>query len=109
MLIGKIEIEAPRMLSDADTYGPLGSIKLRARFEEIERRPDYRRARSGPGGLVIAAPQPVSEMFAANGPSFSMAVRYEIGECDPGGSVKQLSQRIISLSIDRELRRPVSS
>jgi hypothetical protein len=29
MLIGKIEIEAARMLSDADTYGPLGSIKLR--------------------------------------------------------------------------------
>jgi len=90
MLISKIKIEAAGMLSDADTDRPLGSIKLRARFEEIERRPDYRRARSGPGGLVIAAPQPVSEMLAANGPSFSMAVCYEVGECDPGGSVKQL-------------------
>jgi hypothetical protein len=60
---------------------------LRAGFEEIEH---HRRARSGPGRLVVAAPHPVSKMFAANGPSFSMAVCYEIGECDNGGSVKQL-------------------
>jgi hypothetical protein len=90
MLISKIKIEPAGMLSDTHIDSPLGSIKLRARFEQIERRPDHRRARSSPGGLVVAAPQPVSEMFAANGPSFSMAVRYEIGECDPGGSVKQL-------------------
>ena len=78
------------MLSNADIDRALGSIKLRARFEEIERRPYHRRARSGPGRLVVAAPYPVSKMFAANGPSFSMALSYEIGECDPAGSVKQL-------------------
>ena len=78
------------MLSNADIDWALGSIKLRAGFEEIERRPDDPRARGGPGGLVVAAPQPVSEMFAANGPSFSMAVRYEVGEYHPAGSVKQL-------------------
>ena len=42
----------------------------------------------GPGRLVITAPQPGSETFAANGPSFSVTVSYEIGECDPAGSVK---------------------
>ncbi len=78
------------MLGNTDIYRALGSIKLRARFQEIERRRDHRRTCSLPGGLVVAAPQPVSEMFAANGPSFSMAVCYEVGECDPGGSVKQL-------------------
>jgi hypothetical protein len=37
------------MLSYADIDRPLGSIKLRARFELIERRPDRRRTRSAPG------------------------------------------------------------
>jgi len=90
MFIGKIKIEAAVMLSDADIDRALGSIKLRAGFEQIERRPDHRRTRGGPGGLVVTSPHPVSETFAANGPSFPMAVCYEVGECDPGGSVKQL-------------------
>jgi hypothetical protein len=37
-----------------------------------------------------AVPQPGSETFAANGPGFSVALCYEIGECDTAGSVKQL-------------------
>jgi hypothetical protein len=90
MLVAKIKIEAAGMLSNADIDRPLESIKLRAGFEKIERRPDRRGAHSGPGFLVIAAPYPVSETFAADGPSFSVAVRYEIGECDPDRSVKQL-------------------
>jgi hypothetical protein len=97
------------MLSYADIDRPLGSIKLRARFELIERRPDRRRTRSAPGRLVVAAPQPGSETFAANRPSFSMAVCYEVGECDPAGSVKQFLKSIISLSIDRELTPPASA
>jgi hypothetical protein len=63
---------------------------LCARFEQIERRPDYRRARCGPGRLIVAAPQPGSETCTANGPSFSVAVCYEIGECDPAGGMKYL-------------------
>ena len=90
MLIGKIKIEAAIMLSNADIDRALGSIKLRAGFEQIERGPDHRRARSGPSGVVVAAPQPVSEMSAANGPSFPVTVGYEIGECDSARSVKQL-------------------
>jgi hypothetical protein len=39
VLIGKIKIDAARMLSDADADHPLGSIKLRARLKQIERRP----------------------------------------------------------------------
>ena len=78
------------MLSHADTVRPLGSIKLRACFQEIECRPDHRRTRSDPGRPVIAASYPVSESFAANGPSFSVTLRNEIGECDAGRSVKQL-------------------
>ena len=90
MLIGKIKIEPAGMLRDAGTDRPLGRVKLRAGFEQIERRPDGRRARRGPGRAVVAAPQPGSETFAANGPSFSVALCYEIGECDPAGSMKQL-------------------
>jgi hypothetical protein len=78
------------MLSDAGMDDPLGAIKLRMGFEQIERRAEHRRAGGGPSRAVIAAPHPGSETLAANGPSFSVAVRYEIGECDPGGSVKQL-------------------
>ena len=90
MLVGKIKIEPAGMLSDADTDRPLGTIKLRARFEQIERRCDHRRARCGAARLVVATPHPSSETFAANGPSFAVAVRYEIGECDAAGSVKYL-------------------
>src|SRR6516225_10231472 len=90
MLIGKIKIEAIGMLSDADIDRPLGSIKLRARFEQIERRSDRGPARHGPGGSVVAAPKPSSEPFAANGPSFSVAFCHEIGESGPARIVKQL-------------------
>ena len=48
MLIGKIKIEPAGMLGDAGTDRPLGSIKLRARFEKIERRPDHRGAGAAP-------------------------------------------------------------
>jgi hypothetical protein len=37
MLIGKIKIEPAGMLGDAGTDRPLGTIKLRAGFEQIER------------------------------------------------------------------------
>jgi len=90
VLIGKIKIEAARMPSDADTDGSLGSIKLRACLKQIERRPNHRRTRSGPGRLVVAPPQPRLETLAANGPSFSVAICYEIGECDPAGGMKYL-------------------
>src|SRR6516164_8171736 len=56
MLIGEIKIEVAGMLSDSYIDRPLGGIKLRACFEQIERRGDGRSARRGPGLLVIAAP-----------------------------------------------------
>ena len=90
MIVGKIEIDPTSMLSEADIDCPLGSIKLRARFEQIERRRDRRPARCGPVRLVVAAPQPGPESLAADGPSFSVAVCYEIGERDPAGSVKYI-------------------
>ena len=37
MFVRKIQIEAAVMLSKADIDRPLGSIKLRAGFEQIER------------------------------------------------------------------------
>ena len=37
---------------------------------------------------VVAAAQPVAETFATNGPSLSVAVYYQIGKCDPVGSVE---------------------
>ena len=90
MIVGKIEINPVGMLSEADIDRPLGSIKLRARFKQIERRSDGRATRRAPSRLVIAAPQPCSETFTANGPSFSVAVCYEIGERDPAGRVKYI-------------------
>ena len=90
MLISKIKIEAAGMLSDTHTDRPLGSIKLGARFEQIERRPDHRRAGGRPGRLIIAAPHPSAETFAANGPRFSVAICYEICVCDPASSVEHL-------------------
>ena len=103
MLIGKIKIEAAGMLSDADIDRPLGSIKLCARFEQIERRPDHRRAWCGPGRAVVAAPHPGSETFAANGPRFSVAICYKIGVCDPAGSVKHL---LTDRQLLEHVRRP---
>ena len=90
MLIGKIEIEAAGMLSDANTDRVFGGIKLRARLKQIERRPDRGRGCRGPGRLVVTSPQPGSETFATNGPSFAVTVRYEIGVGDPARSVKHL-------------------
>jgi hypothetical protein len=90
MLIGKIKIEPAGMLGGADAYRPLGTTKLCARFEKIERRPDGRGARRGPGRVIVAVPQPGSETFTADGPSFSVALCYEIGECDPAGGMKYL-------------------
>jgi hypothetical protein len=89
MLIGKIKIESAGMLRDAGTDRPLGRVKLRAGVEQIASTGwPPRSARTG--RVVVAAPQPGSETFAANGPSFSVALCYEIGECDPAGSVEQL-------------------
>src|SRR5204863_3911375 len=90
MLVGKVKVEAAVMLSNTDIDRTLGSIKLRAGLEEIERCPNLGRARSGPSRLVIASAHPVSETLAADGPSFAVAIRYEVGERDSGGSVKQL-------------------
>src|SRR6516164_2971548 len=102
VFIGKIEIESAGMLSDANTDRALGGIKLCARLKQVECRPDRRRARGSPGRLVVAAPQPSPETLAANGPSFSMALCYEIRECDPTGSMKQrLAERRIPKHIGR--------
>jgi hypothetical protein len=90
MFVRKIDIEAAVMLSNADIDRTLGSIKLRAGFEEIERCPDLGRARSSPGRLVIASAHPVSETFAADAPSFAVPMRYEVGERHSAGGVKKL-------------------
>jgi hypothetical protein len=102
MFVGEIQIEPPGMLRETHTDGPLGSIKLRARFEQIERGPDHGGTRRGAGRVVVAAPDPGSETFAADRPSFSMAIRYEIGVCDPAGGVKHLlTNRQLLEHIDR--------
>src|SRR6516225_1087107 len=78
------------MLGDADIDRPLGAIKLRAGFEQIERRGDGRPFRRGPGLLIVAAAQRVAETFAAKGPSLSVAIYDQFGECGPVGSVEYL-------------------
>ena len=56
--IGEIEIDAAVVLGDADMDRPLGTIELRPRLEQIERRRERCCARGVPGRLVVAAPQP---------------------------------------------------
>ena len=103
MLVGEIEVHPAGMLSETDIDRPFGSIKLRARFEQIERRPDNRRACCGPGRLVITAAHPVSETLAANGPRFPVAICYEVGICDPARGVKHL---LTDHHVLKHVRRP---
>jgi hypothetical protein len=88
MFVRKVKDEPAIMLSNTDIHGALWGIELRAGFKQVERGRNDDRARSGPGSLVIASAYPVSEAFATKGPSFAVAVRYEVGERDPSGSVK---------------------
>ena len=90
VLVGEIEIHPAGMLSDTYIDRPLGSVKLRARFEQIECRPDHRGTCCRPGRPVITVPHPVSETLAANGPRFPVAICYEVGISDPARSVKHL-------------------
>jgi hypothetical protein len=76
------------MLSETDTDRPLGSVKLRARFEQVERCPDHGRAGGGPRRMIVAAPH--LQTFAANGSRFAVPICYEIGVGDATGSVKDL-------------------
>src|SRR5262249_51601411 len=52
-----------------------------------------RRARGGPGRLVIALPQPKSKPLAADRPGFPVVVDQEISECRTSGGVEQLAAR----------------
>src|SRR5262249_24612408 len=51
---------------------------------------NLRCARGLSGRLVIAAPEPPSKPFAADGPGFSAAVHDDIGKCGAGGGLKQV-------------------
>src|SRR5262249_3169390 len=93
-LISQIEIDATAMLCDTEVNRPLRTVELCLRFEQIERRADRRRARGGPGQLVIASPQPKSKPLAADRPGFPVAVDHEISECRTSGGVEQLAARI---------------
>ena len=88
MLIGEIKIDAARMLRDADVDRPLRAIKLGARLEHIERRPDRLRAWDDPRRLVIATAQPPPKARAADGPSFPLPIDREIGKCGASNRVK---------------------
>ena len=90
MLVGKIEKDPVGMFSNAHADRPLGSIKLCARFEQIERRRYDRSIWRGPGGAVVAAPHPVAETFAANRPGFPMTLCYQISECNAAWIMEHL-------------------
>jgi len=66
----------------------LRSVKLRARLEQIDRRPDCPRARRAASLLIVSTSQPMPKLPAANGPGFTMAVDLEIGEGGAVGIVK---------------------
>jgi hypothetical protein len=77
--IGKIKIDAARMLSDAIlTPAPAHQIGRAPRAVPTRSPPRPPQLRS-PGS---SRPQIGSETFAANGPCFSVAVGYKIGVCE---------------------------
>jgi hypothetical protein len=89
-LVSKIQIDATFMLSDAEVNGPLGCVKLCARFKQIEGRADRSSACGGTCGFVIFPPQPGAKTDTANGPGFSVSIDHEIGKRRAIGAVKQL-------------------
>src|ERR1700724_733679 len=101
VVIRKIEINVTGMLGDTDVNRPFRSIELCPRLEQIECRPDRRRARRVTGGLVIAPPQPGSKSLAADRPRFSVTVGHDIGKCRAGGCVEQaITQRHFAEHVD---------
>ena len=69
----------------------LRSIKLRARFEQIERRAECSWAQRCSGCLVVAVAQPCSKSFAANGPGLTMTLNEDVGISGAGGGVEELA------------------
>src|SRR5262249_57693098 len=90
IFVGKIEIGAAVVFSDPDVNRALRGIKLGARLEQIDRRPDCLRARGAAGLLIVSTSQPMPKLPAANGPGFTAAIDREIGE---GGAVGIMKQR----------------
>jgi hypothetical protein len=68
ILVGKIEIGAAVVFSDPDVNRALRGVKLGARLEQIDRRPDRLRARGAPGLLILSTSQPMPELPTADGP-----------------------------------------
>ena len=89
IFVGEVEIGAAVVFSEADVNRPLRGVKLGARLEQVDRRPDCLRARGATGLLIASTSQPMPKLPAANGPGFSMAVDGEIGEGGAVGVVKQ--------------------
>ena len=81
------------MGGDTDMDRALGCIELRPGLEQIERRADRRRAQGLPGLLVITAPQPAAQAFAADRPGFPVALDPQIGKGGAGGGMKELDGR----------------
>jgi len=87
-VVSKIQIDATFMLSDSEVNGPLGCVKLCARFKQIEGRADRSSACGGTCGLVIFPPQPGAT--TANRPGFPVSIDHEIGKRRAIGAVKQV-------------------
>jgi hypothetical protein len=80
----------PGLLSGADVDRALRAIKLRPRFQQIQRCANLGCARGLPCRLVIAALEKGPKPLAADGPSLSVAGEDDIGKCGATGGVKQL-------------------
>ena len=89
IFVGKIKIYAAVVFGDADVNRALRGVKLGARLEQIDGRPDGLRARGAAGPLIVSTSQPMPKLPTVNGPGFTMAVDREIGEGGAVGVVKQ--------------------
>src|SRR5262249_38838729 len=89
IFVGEVEIGAAVAFSHAHVNRALRGVKLGARLDQIDRRPDCLRARSAAVRLIVSTPQPIPKLPAANRPGFTMSVDREIGEGRAVGIVKQ--------------------
>lgn len=69
MFVGEIKKDVAVVLGDADVNRPLGAVKLRPGFEQVEGRIQAICARCIPRRRVVLAPEPCAKAHAADRPS----------------------------------------
>jgi hypothetical protein len=73
-------IDAALMLSNAQVHRLFWPIELGPRFQVVERHLDGQAARRGARRCVVGTPQEGSEALAADRPSLTMVINYDVSK-----------------------------